>query len=281
MIRPPLPPPFTTSGEAMVEELIRVLSDPHFVMRHGRLKLAEASSTGAFIMIDVIPEDIYAYLSGPDVPRILLRLAVRADEFNLTGHTFDARYGLWRQATPSRDASIHTALPAKKLWPHWENNTGWLAAMDSITLVGGVKVKVKPTLLLPGSSLTALSGDLDKLDPSSLRTLALLVFIVTVLVVAGHHVLAAYRRRVQTSSRSLPGHTPLQDVEIEFDSCHETMVGSGSAAGCISRSSSVCSFLSADSQSAAGPIGPNPPYVVSSQPLPASVRGRFGEFWAD
>ena len=28
---------------------------------------------GSFVMIDVVPEDVYAYHSGPDVPRILLR----------------------------------------------------------------------------------------------------------------------------------------------------------------------------------------------------------------
>lgn len=57
-------------------------------------------------------------LSGPDVPKILLRLALRADVLNLTGHFIDPRYGLWRQATPTKDALVHKALPAKRLWPH-------------------------------------------------------------------------------------------------------------------------------------------------------------------
>ena len=63
-------------------------------MRKERIKLAEVSSTGAFVQLDLIPENIYVYLSGPDVPRILLRLAIRADELNLTNHFLDPRYGL-------------------------------------------------------------------------------------------------------------------------------------------------------------------------------------------
>ena len=120
MLRPALPEPYELSAQALVSELISTLSDAHFVMRRERMHVAEVSTTGAFLMIDVIPEDIYAYLSGPDVPRILLRLAVRADEFNLTsrGHRLDPRFGLWRQATPKQDASIHVSLPAKRLWPH-------------------------------------------------------------------------------------------------------------------------------------------------------------------
>ena len=47
-------------------------------MRRERIRLAEVSRTGSFVMMDIVPEDIFAYLSGPDVPKILLRLRVRA-----------------------------------------------------------------------------------------------------------------------------------------------------------------------------------------------------------
>ena len=122
LLHPPLAPPFAASAQRAIDDLLRQLTDnhkdEHFVMRRERIKLAEVSTTGAFVMLDIAPEDIYAYLSGPDVPRILLRLAMRADVFNLTGRTLDPRYGLWRQATPTKDAAIHKALPAKRLWPH-------------------------------------------------------------------------------------------------------------------------------------------------------------------
>ena len=117
-VRPPLPAPFDTAAKGCIDAMLTQLHDHYFVLRSNRIKLGEVSTTGAFVQLDLIPEDIYVYLSGPDVPRILLRLALRADELNLTNHFLEPRYGLWRQATPHEDKAIHKALPLKKLWPH-------------------------------------------------------------------------------------------------------------------------------------------------------------------
>ena len=135
MIRPPLPPPFEASGHAFVDALVSAISDEHFMVRscppegcekgHERLRFVEVSSTGAFLQFDVMPEDLNSYITGPDVARVLLRLAVRADEFHIRlrgespeaeRHSFDPRFGLWRQATPEHEL-FHTPEPAKLLWP--------------------------------------------------------------------------------------------------------------------------------------------------------------------
>ena len=143
-LRPPLPPPFEPAAKACIDAMIAQLHDHYFVMTRQRLdgskriQLAEVSTTGAFLQLDLLPEDIFAISSGPDVPRILLRLAMRADEFNLTNHVLDPRYGLWRQSTdafkapppdtPSSSSkavlssSLHKAAPAKRLWPHHEES---------------------------------------------------------------------------------------------------------------------------------------------------------------
>ena len=135
MIRPPLPPPFAASAHAFVDALVSAISDEHFMVRscppegcetgHERLRFVEVSSTGAFLQFDVMPEDINSYISGPDVAHILLRLAVRADEFHIRlkgespeadRHSLDPRFGLWRQASPKHEL-FHTPEPAKLLWP--------------------------------------------------------------------------------------------------------------------------------------------------------------------
>ena len=122
LLRPPLAAPFEISAKQVVSQLLSQLDDHYFELHssqgHERIRLAEVSSTGAFVMLDVVPEDIFVYVSGPDVQRILLRLALRADQLNLTNHFLDPRVGLWRQATPKQDAAIHRAMPAVRLWPH-------------------------------------------------------------------------------------------------------------------------------------------------------------------
>ena len=47
MVRPPLPLPYAASGRGLVDALAKNMSDAHFLLRPGRLKLAEVPLTSA------------------------------------------------------------------------------------------------------------------------------------------------------------------------------------------------------------------------------------------
>lgn len=60
LLKPPLSPVTEAAAAPLVEAMLAQLNDHYFVMRSNRIKLAELSTTGAFMMLDVIPEDIFA-----------------------------------------------------------------------------------------------------------------------------------------------------------------------------------------------------------------------------
>jgi len=115
MLRPPLPEPHQIQGSQWGTALAHTLYSPHFQLRAQRVRCPEVSSTGAFVQLDILPDDIYAYVSGPDTEEVLLELALRASMLNVSGHRIDARFGLWRQAVDG--TKIHGAVVQKKLWP--------------------------------------------------------------------------------------------------------------------------------------------------------------------
>ncbi len=164
-----------------------------------------------------MPEDIYVYLSGPDVPRVLLRLALRADGLNLTGHSIDPRFGVWRQATPP--SSLHKALGAKRLWPRSTDEvTGGGSSSGSGRAIG-------PSAA--GSALTAaiapyVGGD-DKSSGAKVwgRLVALLAATVLIATAACLCVGAVRKRGVMGALQHLvpvfrrrPGHTRLRSTEL-------------------------------------------------------------------
>lgn len=72
MLRPPLSVPFPQSGSSWTQSLVHVLHNEHFKLRQQRVQCVEVSSTGSFLILDVVPEDIFAYVSGPDVAEVPL-----------------------------------------------------------------------------------------------------------------------------------------------------------------------------------------------------------------
>lgn len=83
-LQPPLAPPLLRALEIYTRELAASISDSHFQVREGRILPVETSTTGAFVQIDVHPEDLYTTNSGPDVPRIIQKLALHAATLRLT-----------------------------------------------------------------------------------------------------------------------------------------------------------------------------------------------------
>ena len=100
LLHPPLPPPLAASAGAFVAGVRSLLDAPGFIVREPRLRVTDVSSTGSVLVMDALPEDIYAYVSGPEVNKLELNLALGADELNISGHTLDPRFGIWRQASP-------------------------------------------------------------------------------------------------------------------------------------------------------------------------------------
>lgn len=65
LIKPPLSAPTDEAAQPVVEAMLTQLNDHYFVMRSNRIKVGEVSSTGAFLMLDIIPEDIFACAPRP------------------------------------------------------------------------------------------------------------------------------------------------------------------------------------------------------------------------
>jgi len=76
-LQPRLAPPFNLGLTRYVEGLISQLTSPHFLVTRNRIVPIEASATGSFIIIDLHPENIFTATSGPDVSRLVQRIAVR------------------------------------------------------------------------------------------------------------------------------------------------------------------------------------------------------------
>jgi hypothetical protein len=75
-LQPPLAAPIPLSLSSYVTGLVSQLSSPHFLLSAHRILPVEASSTGSFLILDVHPENVFISTSGPDVPRLIQRLAV-------------------------------------------------------------------------------------------------------------------------------------------------------------------------------------------------------------
>ena len=115
MLKPPLPEPVKPSCVAWTLALVQALYGPHFMIRPYRMKCPEVSTTGSFVLLDLLPEDVFTYVSGPPVPEVLVELGHRAPLLNVSGHRLDVRFGLWRQAIEG--TKIHGPRAQYKLWP--------------------------------------------------------------------------------------------------------------------------------------------------------------------
>ena len=68
--------PFEESAAAFAERLAYQLDDGHFSVGNSRFFVAEVSSTGAFVQMDVLPQPSTVHV---DVGRLLQRIAMRGD----------------------------------------------------------------------------------------------------------------------------------------------------------------------------------------------------------
>ena len=66
-VRPALPPPHEPAARTLIKDMIGALDDHFFEMHssqgHERIRFAEVSLSGAFLMLDVVPEDIFVRLA--------------------------------------------------------------------------------------------------------------------------------------------------------------------------------------------------------------------------
>ena len=54
--------------------------------------------TGRFLLVDILEQDLYEYVSGMWIREIFDKVTEVADGVNISGHTFDRRFGIWVQS---------------------------------------------------------------------------------------------------------------------------------------------------------------------------------------
>ena len=118
LLKPPLWPVTVAAAAPLVEAMLAQLNDHYFVMRSHRIRLAELSSTGGFMMLDVIPEDIFACAQP------FAQLPTRAIEFQLTV----ARLATSAPAPRGIPLPVPTPAPGP-----WASTREWWASSSSTT----------------------------------------------------------------------------------------------------------------------------------------------------
>lgn len=101
-VSPPLPPPVGTAAVAFAAGVASLLH-----MKSERVTVAEASASGRFLLLDLLEQDIHAYVKGKRLPEIMPLLRARGGELNVSGYGFDAGFGVWAQA----EGALHTVQP--------------------------------------------------------------------------------------------------------------------------------------------------------------------------
>ena len=110
--------PSTAAADGFVASLITTLDNEHNRVRPARFSAAEISTTGSFVLCDVLHEDVYAYGSGPDVRKLLVEIELAADSLIFEGHRFDPEYGIWRVGVAA--TFFHEGAETSRLWPRYE-----------------------------------------------------------------------------------------------------------------------------------------------------------------
>ena len=95
-LRPPLHPVRLSSAQTFTSGLANALGIHHY-----RLVPVEISTTGRFLLVDLIEQDLYEYVSGLWNREVLDRAHTMAGRVNISGHTFDERFGIWIQSRNS------------------------------------------------------------------------------------------------------------------------------------------------------------------------------------
>ena len=101
-VSPPLPPPVSTAAVAFAAGVASLLH-----MKSERVTVAEASASGRFLLLDLLEQDVHAYVKGKRLPEIMPLLRARGGELNVSGYGFDAGFGVWAQA----EGALHTVQP--------------------------------------------------------------------------------------------------------------------------------------------------------------------------
>ena len=107
--------PPVRAARAFIDALVSALDSEHNHVSRNRFSLVEVSTSGSFVICDVLPESLFVTVSGPDVRELEVQLAVKAAGLEVAGHYFDARYGLWQVGVQSN--IIHGGVSTAKLWP--------------------------------------------------------------------------------------------------------------------------------------------------------------------
>lgn len=98
-VSPPLPPPVGTAAAAFAAGVASFLR-----MKSERVTVAEASASGRFLLLDLLEQDVHAYVKGKRLPEIMPLLRSHGGELNVSGHAFDAGFGVWAQAREAEGA---------------------------------------------------------------------------------------------------------------------------------------------------------------------------------
>ena len=106
-VSPPLPPPVGTAAAAFAAGVASLLR-----MKSERVTVAEASASGRFLLLDLLEQDVHAYIKGKRLPEIMPLLRARGGELNVSGYGFDAGFGVWAQA-PEAEGALHTVQPTQ------------------------------------------------------------------------------------------------------------------------------------------------------------------------
>ena len=128
LVEPPLLPPLGASGEAFVAAFAAAAGVPL-----PRLGLAEISSTGGFLMLDVLAENLHKYVKT-DVQTYVRLLVAAAPKLNASGHTLARRFGLRQQARAPSEPSL-------QLWRDGSAETTESRALGiTLVIIGAVCV---------------------------------------------------------------------------------------------------------------------------------------------
>ena len=106
-VSPPLPPPVGTAAAAFAAGVASLLR-----MKSERVTVAEASASGRFLLLDLLEQDVHAYVKGKRLPEIMPLLRSHGGELNVSGHAFDAGFGVWAQAREAEGALRTAVQPA-------------------------------------------------------------------------------------------------------------------------------------------------------------------------
>ena len=117
-VRPPLHPVRLSSAQAFTNSFADALGIHRY-----RLVPVEISTTGRFLLVDLLEQDLYEYVSGLWNREVLDKVHEMAGRVNITmpghatGHTFDERFGIWIQSRNSWTLE----QDSNQVWPAGES----------------------------------------------------------------------------------------------------------------------------------------------------------------